>query len=104
MLSDEDDEELHDLESPLVVKKKKRGPKKQKENKPGKPRKRKKLVSWAERSFSSGETLGTSLGGCSSSTSFAVQGPKWLDEDLQETSLHLGVGDFEVQPFFYAQG
>ncbi|KAL8177114.1 UNVERIFIED_CONTAM: hypothetical protein K2H54_042241 [Gekko kuhli] len=41
----EDDEELRSLESPLIVKKKKRGPKKQKENKPGKPRKRKKLVS-----------------------------------------------------------
>ncbi|XP_053122030.1 chromodomain-helicase-DNA-binding protein 3 isoform X4 [Hemicordylus capensis] len=40
-----DEEELRNLESPLVVKKKKRGPKKQKENKPGKPRKRKKLVS-----------------------------------------------------------
>ncbi|XP_063157724.1 chromodomain-helicase-DNA-binding protein 3 isoform X2 [Candoia aspera] len=42
---DDEEEELCNLESPLVVKKKKRGPKKQKENKPGKPRKRKKLVS-----------------------------------------------------------
>uniref|UniRef100_A0ABM5EJC5 Chromodomain-helicase-DNA-binding protein 3 isoform X5 n=1 Tax=Pogona vitticeps TaxID=103695 RepID=A0ABM5EJC5_9SAUR len=44
-LKDEEEEELCNIESPLVVKKKKRGPKKQKENKPGKPRKRKKLVS-----------------------------------------------------------
>ncbi|XP_044273101.1 chromodomain-helicase-DNA-binding protein 3 isoform X2 [Varanus komodoensis] len=41
----DEEEELRNLESPLVIKKKKRGPKKQKENKPGKPRKRKKLVS-----------------------------------------------------------
>ncbi|KAF7236777.1 Chromodomain-helicase-DNA-binding protein 3 [Varanus komodoensis] len=42
---EDEEEELRNLESPLVIKKKKRGPKKQKENKPGKPRKRKKLVS-----------------------------------------------------------
>ncbi|XP_043359579.1 chromodomain-helicase-DNA-binding protein 3 isoform X16 [Dermochelys coriacea] len=42
---DEADGDLRNLESALGVKKKKRGPRKQKENKPGKPRKRKKLVS-----------------------------------------------------------
>ncbi|XP_039355998.1 chromodomain-helicase-DNA-binding protein 3 isoform X7 [Mauremys reevesii] len=42
---DEEDGDLRNLESALGVKKKKRGPRKQKENKPGKPRKRKKLVS-----------------------------------------------------------
>ncbi|XP_070583601.1 chromodomain-helicase-DNA-binding protein 3 isoform X3 [Erythrolamprus reginae] len=42
---DDEEEDLCSFESPLVVKKKKRGPRKQKENKPGKPRKRKKLVS-----------------------------------------------------------
>ncbi|XP_075764199.1 chromodomain-helicase-DNA-binding protein 3 isoform X2 [Pelodiscus sinensis] len=42
---DEEDGDLRSLESALGVKKKKRGPRKQKENKPGKPRKRKKLVS-----------------------------------------------------------
>ena len=43
--ADGDDELLRGLEGALGVKKKKRGPRKQKENKPGKPRKRKKLVS-----------------------------------------------------------
>lgn len=43
--TDGDDELLRGLEGALGVKKKKRGPRKQKENKPGKPRKRKKLVS-----------------------------------------------------------
>ncbi|XP_065273239.1 chromodomain-helicase-DNA-binding protein 3 [Emys orbicularis] len=42
---DEEDGDLRNQESALGVKKKKRGPRKQKENKPGKPRKRKKLVS-----------------------------------------------------------
>ncbi|XP_026516146.1 chromodomain-helicase-DNA-binding protein 3 isoform X2 [Terrapene carolina triunguis] len=42
---DEEDGDLRNLESALGIKKKKRGPRKQKENKPGKPRKRKKLVS-----------------------------------------------------------
>ncbi|XP_038242185.1 chromodomain-helicase-DNA-binding protein 3 isoform X23 [Dermochelys coriacea] len=45
MEQDEADGDLRNLESALGVKKKKRGPRKQKENKPGKPRKRKKLVS-----------------------------------------------------------
>ncbi|XP_068785462.1 chromodomain-helicase-DNA-binding protein 3 isoform X2 [Struthio camelus] len=42
---DGDDDVLRGLDGALGVKKKKRGPRKQKENKPGKPRKRKKLVS-----------------------------------------------------------
>ncbi|XP_067411263.1 chromodomain-helicase-DNA-binding protein 3 isoform X2 [Emydura macquarii macquarii] len=42
---DEEDGDLRSLESALGTKKKKRGPRKQKENKPGKPRKRKKMVS-----------------------------------------------------------
>lgn len=40
-----DKDDIRLLPSTLGVKKRKRGPKKQKENKPGKPRKRKKLVS-----------------------------------------------------------
>lgn len=40
-----DKDDIRLLPSALGVKKRKRGPKKQKENKPGKPRKRKKLVS-----------------------------------------------------------
>ena len=43
--ADAEEELLRGLEGALGVKKKKRGPRKQKENKPGKPRKRKKLVS-----------------------------------------------------------
>lgn len=102
LLSDEDDEELRDLESPLVVKKRKRGPKKQKENKPGKPRKRKKLVSWAEKTLCSSEgALG--WGGCSSSTSFAMQVSKQPDGDLQGATLRLGVGLVDVQHFMYLQ-
>lgn len=40
-----DKDDIRLLPSALGVKKRKRGPKKQKESKPGKPRKRKKLVS-----------------------------------------------------------
>lgn len=44
-LCSKDKDDIRLLPSALGVKKRKRGPKKQKENKPGKPRKRKKLVS-----------------------------------------------------------
>lgn len=45
ILCSKDKDDIRLLPSALGVKKRKRGPKKQKENKPGKPRKRKKLVS-----------------------------------------------------------
>ncbi|XP_075417004.1 chromodomain-helicase-DNA-binding protein 3 isoform X3 [Tenrec ecaudatus] len=67
-----DKEDIRLLPSALGVKKRKRGPKKQKENKPGKPRKRKKLDSeeefgserdeYREKSESGGSEYGTGPG------------------------------------------
>ncbi|EHB04505.1 Chromodomain-helicase-DNA-binding protein 3 [Heterocephalus glaber] len=68
----EDKDDIRLLPSALGVKKRKRGPKKQKENKPGKPRKRKKLDSeeefgserdeYREKSESGGSEYGTGPG------------------------------------------
>ncbi|XP_028725158.1 chromodomain-helicase-DNA-binding protein 3 [Peromyscus leucopus] len=67
-----DKDDIRPLPSALGVKKRKRGPKKQKENKPGKPRKRKKLDSeeefgserdeYREKSESGGSEYGTGPG------------------------------------------
>lgn len=71
-LCSKDKDDIRLLPSALGVKKRKRGPKKQKENKPGKPRKRKKLDSeeefgserdeYREKSESGGSEYGTGPG------------------------------------------